>query len=320
MTAHDTGSSRGRATVVTPGNHDGVHRGHRALVDRARTMAGPLGAEVAALIFDPHPSAVLAPERAPALLTTVPRRRELLREAGADQVAVQAFDRAFAALSPETFVDRVLVEGLGARGVVVGPDFRFGQRRAGDVARLAALGAERGFEVAVVPPVLDEGERISSSRVRQAVAAGEVEAAARWLTRFHEVTGTVVEGHRRGRQIGFPTANLQVDPTLLPADGVYAVAARRLGGGPAEPLWEGVANLGVRPTFEAGRSVEVHLLDVPADLDLYGASLRVGFVARLRGERRFDGLDALLAQIQQDVGRGREVLAGVRGDERLRCL
>jgi len=317
MTAHHHAPSRGRPTVVTPGNHDGVHRGHRALLDRARRLAQPLDADVAALVFDPHPAAVLAPDRAPPLLTTIPRRRTLLAEAGADRVAVETFDEAFAASTPEAFVEQVLVGRLSARGVVVGPDFRFGRARAGDVALLATMGRTYGFEVAVVDPIVVDGERISSSRVRRAVADGQVAVAARWMTRVHETTGVVVPGDGRGRSIGVPTANLDVEGTLLPADGVYAVVVRRLGD-PDAGLLPGVANLGVRPTFEAGRSVEVHLFDV--DLDLYGETLRVGFVDRLRGEMRFDGVDDLVAQIRRDVDLGRSRLAEVRGDERLRCL
>lgn len=292
-----------RSSIVTPGNHDGVHFGHRALLDAARAMATRDGSAVVALTFDPHPAAVLAPERAPALLTTIDRRRELLLAFGADRVEVVRFDRAFASLSPEAFVRSVLVESLDTHGVVVGPDFHFGKARAGDTDALRELGREHGFEVQTVGPVTLEGAVVSSTRVRQAVRAGDVRGAARLLGRLHDVDGRVVRGDGRGRSIGVPTANLDCDPVLLPEDGVYAVAARMLG----EPdVLLGVANLGVRPTFAAGRSVEVHLLDV--DRDLYDARMRVAFVERLRGEQKFDGVEALKAQIARDAAEARKLL------------
>jgi len=297
-------------SCVVPGNHDGVHRGHRALIDAASTYAQPRGLRVVALTFDPHPLYVLAPERAPARLTTIARRIELLRGAGCDEVHVATFDAAFAAQSPETFADAVLVDTLHARAIVLGPDFRFGARRAGDLALLEELGRARDFEVVPLAPLCADGAPISSSRIRAALGDGDVRAAATLLGRVHDVDGEVVLGHQRGRTLGFPTANLGPSAVLLPADGVYAVVARVLGdaaaGAPARVLG-GVANLGVRPTVGAGRSVEVHLFDF--DGDLYGAQLRVGFVARLREERRFDGLAALTAQIAQDAADARVKLA-----------
>lgn len=297
--------------VITPGNHDGVHLGHRALVAAARERASAHGWRTIAMFFDPHPTTVLAPERAPAMLTTPARRAELLRGAGADEVAIVHFDRAFSMLEPEQFARDVLVAKYGARGVVVGPDFRFGHARAGDVAMLKQLGNQLGFDVVAAAPVLDGGEPISSSRVRRAVVDGDVAAAARFLARVHDVSGEVIVGDRRGRTIGFPTANLACDPVLLPADGVYAIVARVLGAGdaPEGALLHGVANLGVRPTFAAGRSVEAHLFDF--DGDLYGRRLRVGFVARVRGEQKFDGVEALVAQITHDARVAREGLAAI---------
>jgi riboflavin kinase / FMN adenylyltransferase len=301
-------------TVVTPGNHDGVHLGHRALVDEARRVAdeSPPPLRVVALTFDPHPLQFVAPERAPALLTTVERRAELLRDAGADEVVVQRFDRAFSELSPEAFVDRILVGELRARAVVVGADFRFGAQRAGDVAMLDRLAAERGMGVTIVQPVTLDGVTVSSSEVRAAVSRGEVEQAARMLTRVHELTRGVLHGAKRGRTIGFPTANLELTGLLAPADGVYAVAVRILDDDASQPSFSsvrhfGVANLGVRPTVAGGRSLEVHLLDFEGDL--YERSVRVGFVARLRGETKFPDLAALRAQIARDVEAGRRVLA-----------
>ncbi|MDB4984898.1 MAG: riboflavin kinase/FMN adenylyltransferase, partial [Myxococcaceae bacterium] len=267
-------------TVVTPGNYDGVHLGHRALVATARQVASvsALPLRVVALTFDPHPLHFIAPDRAPQLLTDVPRRIELLRAAGADEVVVQTFDRAFSLLSPVEFVQQILIEKLNAHAIVVGADFGFGAQRAGDVALLESLGAPRGIAVTTVPPVTLEGELVSSTHVRAALANGEVERAARMLTRVHDVDRRVVHGFERGRTIGFPTANLELAGSLAPADGVYAVSVRVLPDAHAAdpsvstPRYLGVANLGVRPTVQGGRSMEVHLLDFAGDL--YGRTLR----------------------------------------------
>lgn len=304
-------------TVVAPGNHDGVHRGHRALIATARRMAtreSP-ALRVAALTFDPHPLHFVAPDRAPPLLTTPARRAQLLRGAGADYVCVRKFDAAFASLSPEAFVEEVLIKELGAKGVVVGTDFRFGAQRAGDVELLHTLGARHGLNVVTVSPVTLDGRLVSSSQVRAALADGNVELAAQMLTRVHDVTRKVVQGDKRGRTIGFPTANLELKGLMPPADGVYAVSVRVLddvvggelaGPPPSTGRLMGVANLGVRPTLGAGRSMEVHILDF--DGDLYGRELRVGFVARIRGEQKFSGIDALRAQIARDVESGRRAI------------
>jgi riboflavin kinase/FMN adenylyltransferase len=289
-----------RASVVTPGNYDGVHLGHRALLAAAHARAG--GGRVVALTFDPHPAVVLAPDRAPPMLTTIARRTELFRALGAD-VHVVRFDRTFAALTPEEFVDRVLVGELGARGVIVGPDFHFGRGRAGDADLLRALGSSRGFDVEIMQPVIAEGDVVSSTRIRAALVAGDVALAARLLVRPHDVDGTVVRGDQRGRTIGVPTANLAPDPVLLPADGVYAVVGRELG---TDEVLRGVANLGVRPTFGAGRSIEAHFFDF--DRDLYDRRVRVAFVARIRAEQKFGGIEALKAQIARDIDDARAAL------------
>lgn len=292
-------------SVVTPGNHDGVHLGHRALVDAASRRARSEGLRTMAMFFEPHPTRILAPERAPVLLTGPERRVEFLKGAGADAVAVLPFDVDFARTSPEVFVRKVLIETCNAKGVVVGPDFHFGHRRSGNVATLRALGRQHGFDVQVVDPVMYEGEPVSSTRIRGLLHEGDVASVSAMLTRVHETDGEVIVGDRRGRTIGFPTANLDVSELQLPADGVYAVVARILGR-PEGARLLGVANLGVRPTMNAGRSVEVHLLDF--DGDIYGERLRIGFVERIRPEQRFDGLDALKAQIGRDVEVARESL------------
>jgi riboflavin kinase/FMN adenylyltransferase len=289
--------------VIAPGNHDGVHLGHRALIRRARSFAQAHGLETRALTFDPHPAAVLDGSRAKEVLTGQPRRAELLCGAGADRVRVQRFTPEFAALSPEAFVGTLLAQG--ARGLVVGPDFRFGCMRGGDAALLQRLGAREGFEVMIEPAVLFDGERVSSSAIRTALRAGDVAHASQLLGRLHEMQGRVVHGQERGRTLGFPTANLDPELVLPPLDGVYAVQVRELDSAQA-PLLQGVANLGTRPTFAAGRSLEVHLFDF--DRDIYDRELRVGFVARVRGEQRFSGVEALRIQISRDCDVARAVL------------
>ena len=295
--------------AIAPGNHDGVHLGHQALVQRACTYARANGLRAVALTFDPHPMTVLAPARAPTPLTTVERRVELLRLAGADDVVVEPFTPELASLAPDAFLHGLMRRG--ARALVVGPDFRFGKERAGDTALLERFGLAHGLQVMVEHPVLVDGARVSSSAVREAVAAGDVVRACVLLGHLPELTGTVVQGQQRGRTLGFPTANLACEPVLQPADGVYAVVVRVLGDG--APARAGVLNLGVRPTVAAGRSVEVHVLDF--DGDLYGERLRVGFVSRLRGEQKFSSLDALKAQIGLDCEAARSTVAV--SDERL---
>jgi riboflavin kinase/FMN adenylyltransferase len=291
--------------VIAPGNYDGVHVGHRHLLARARTLGAARQLAVRPLIFDPHPASVLAPERAPTPLTGIPRRTELLLGAGADEVWVQPFDRDYAAQSPEQFVERLLAAGAAA--LVVGPDFRFGRGRVGDVSQLQALCAARSCEVHVESPVLLDGVRVSSSAIRNALTAGELDLASRLLGRVHDLEGTVVQGDQRGRTLGFPTANLTAPGLLAPADGVYAVRVRVLGEPDTAPLLAGVANVGVRPTFGAGRSIEVHLFDY--DGSLYGRRLRVGFVARIRAERQFESVTALKQQIGVDCESARQRLA-----------
>lgn len=290
--------------AVTVGNFDGVHRGHQALVDACRGRATC----VTAMFFDPHPGAFFRPDAAPPLLTVGQRRQELLRHAGADTVETRAFDARFASQSPEEFVRDVLLAELNATTVVVGPDFRFGQGRAGDVSTLQSLGETLGFEVVIASAVSCDAEDdvISSTRVRDALVAGDAEMAASLLGHLHDVDGTVVKGDGRGRTIGVPTANLDQVAGMLPSDGVYSVLVTRAG---ESARWLGVANLGVRPTFGAGRSLEVHLLD--EDEDLYGVRLRVGFVARVRGETKFSGIDELVAQIARDKDLARHQLLSI---------
>ncbi len=293
-------------SVVTPGNHDGVHLGHRALIDAAKRTAAGHGWQTLAMCFEPHPTAVLAPERAPVLLTDMKRRIELLRGAGCDDVVVLPFDNEFSKMTPDGFVERVLLDACRAKGVVVGPDFHFGHKRSGNISTLRAWGTREGFSVELVQPVMYEGQAVSSTRLRRILwEDGNVEDAALMMTRVHETSGVVTHGDQRGRALGFPTANLEVEPLQLPKDGVYAVVARIFDEAGA-PLLHGVANLGHRPTFEAGHSIEVHLFGFEGDL--YGKRMRVGYVKRIRGEAKFDGLEALRGQIHRDCDEAKNAL------------
>ena len=301
-------------TVVTIGNFDGVHRGHRVILDRAREAADALGADVPVVVvtFDPHPMVVLRPDKAPAALTTIEQRVSLLAESGAEHVLVLPFDREMAAWSPEEFVRRVLVDALHAAAVVVGANFRFGHRASGDVDTLRRLGPEPGFTVD--PLDLAGGEPPwSSSVVRQALARGDVEAAAAVLGRPHTVEGVVVEGNHRGRELGYPTANVPTSGMVaVPADGVYAGTLQRLDD-PAAPVWPAAVSVGTNPTFDGvDRRVESYVLDRD-DLELYGVPVRVGFRAHLRGQVRFDGVDALVSQMADDVERSRTALGDLAG-------
>ncbi|HZS36152.1 MAG TPA: bifunctional riboflavin kinase/FAD synthetase [Polyangia bacterium] len=289
--------------VIAIGNFDGVHRGHAFIFDEVRRMAAP-GAEAVVLTFEPHPAKVLAPQFAPPLITPLQRKLELIAEHGIDVTVVQPFDQAFAALSPVEFVDRVLDRGLGAQHVCVGANFTFGRARAGTIPVLGELARERGFELHVIPDVTVDGMMCSSTKVREFVLEGRIDGARLVLGRDPEVEGEVVRGDGRGKSIGVPTANLKPDTELLPKEGVYAGWAERIG----EPRkWPAAINIGNNPTFGGAKvTVEAHLLD--ADVELYGARLRLGFVERLRGEQRFPSVDELVAQIRRDVEKTRAVM------------
>lgn len=293
-------------TVVTIGNFDGVHRGHQHVVRRAREVASDAGvATVVAVTFDPHPIAVLRPEHAPPTLTTIETRVGLLEQVGVDGVLVLPFDRSMAAWTPEEFVDRILVETLHAAAVVVGANFRFGARAAGDVATLRETGRERGFTAEGV--ALDGGPQVwSSTYVRNCLAAGDVEGAAEALGRPFSCRGVVVRGDQRGRELGYPTANVPTTGVAAPADGVYAGWLTRADTGERHPA---AISVGTNPTFEGERErrVESYVLD-RTDLELYGVEVEVTFVAHLRGMARFDGVEALLEQMADDVARARTLL------------
>ncbi len=305
-------------TVVTVGNFDGVHLGHQLVVGRAAEKAAELGAEVVAVTFDPHPLAVLRPDQAPPALTSVERRAELLAATGVDALLVVPFDRELASWSPERFVDDVLVRTLHAAAVVVGANFRFGSRAAGDVALLERLGPDRGFEAVGIP--LDGGpEAWSSSYVRRCLADGDVEGAAAALGRAVTVRGPVQRGDRRGRELGYPTANVAIGTEAAPADGVYAgwvtlVDDDHPDGHPDGARHPAAISVGTNPTFDGQRlrRVEAHVLDRD-DLDLYDRVVEVSFIHRLRGMERFDSVAELLDAMARDVDEARQALGASGG-------
>ena len=293
--------------VVAIGNFDGVHRGHRALIEAARARAAEFGAPLGVVTFEPHPREVLTPDRAPPRLTPFRIKARLLAELGVGHLFALTFNEYLMSKSPEQFVHDVLAGGLGVRHVVVGFDFRFGHKRAGDADTLAALGSDYGFEVTRIEPVAWRGEVCSSSRVREAVARGDVGQARDLLGHPFLVEGRVVAGDRRGRELGYPTANLRPGRRgLWPANGIYAVRATW---DAREPVWhDAVASLGVRPTFGGrDRLLEIHLFE--RDVDLYGRRLCCAFVERLRAEQTFATVEDLKAQMDQDSAAARAALA-----------
>jgi riboflavin kinase/FMN adenylyltransferase len=295
-------------SVVTIGVFDGVHRGHQRIVGRAAQIGGERGLPVVVITFDPHPDEVIRPGSHPPFLCSARRRAELLAQLGADAVCVLPFTLEFSRLDPDEFVRTVLVERFHAAVVVVGEDFRFGHKAAGDVALLAKLGEKYEFTAEGMPLLVADGAIISSTSIRQMLGAGDVAAAAKALGRPHRVEGTVVRGHQRGKALGFPTANLETPPhTAVPADGVYAGWLASLDGGRDAQRWPAAISIGTNPTFGEGeRTVEAYAIDRD-DLDLYGVHAAIDFIARLRGTLRFDSVGALVAQMRRDVDRAREL-------------
>ncbi|HLV21746.1 MAG TPA: bifunctional riboflavin kinase/FAD synthetase, partial [Polyangiaceae bacterium] len=293
-------------SLVAIGNFDGVHKGHRAVISAAAREARERALVPRVLTFHPHPAEVLG-RPAVARLTTLERKIELITDIDPDvQVVVEPFTHELSLTSPEDFVRTLLVSALWARVVIVGENFRFGHRRMGDLATLQQLGRSLGFEARAAELVGDAGGRFSSSRVRQALAAGDLAEAAAVLGRPHSISGRVVVGAQRGRTIGVPTANLGGVDEALPPFGVYACAVDVLEPRP-RALGPAVANIGLRPTVQGGFSAELHLLDF--DGDLYGTRLRAHLLERLREERKFDGLAELERQIRRDIEQARGVLA-----------
>ena len=287
-------------SVVTLGNFDGVHLGHRAIVGAVTERSRKLGVPAVVLTLHPHPIRVLRPDKAFKLIMPLEERIERLKALGIDRVTVLRFDHALAALGAREFLEHHVLVPLRPRVFVAGPDTRFGRDRAGDAELLRVVGKDRGFEVVQVPKVLVGGQRIGSSGLRRLVAAGDMSTVKTWLGRPFTVLGRVVHGEGRGRGIGVPTANVHTDNDLLPALGVYAVQLRLAGEQQSRP---GVANLGLRPTFDTPTPhpvLEVHLLS-PPESDLYGAEVELAFLEMLRGERRFDSVEALVSQIHADI-------------------
>ncbi|WP_420140459.1 bifunctional riboflavin kinase/FAD synthetase [Sphingomonas sp.] len=298
-----------RGAVMALGNFDGFHRGHQAVVARAVARARAIGRPAIVATFDPHPARHFRPDVPHFRLTTLAQRARLFAQAGADATLVLRFGADLAALSPAQFVHDELVGRYGAVGVVTGEDFTFGQGRAGTAALLAALGWERGLEAEAVAPVSDAGGVISSSRIRAALSAGDCATATRLLTRPFAIEGEVVHGDKRGRELGYPTANLELGDYLRPRYGIYAVRARLAD----SRAVDGVANLGIRPSFDPPRELlEPYFFDFSGDL--YGQTIEVALVAFLRPEARFDSLDALVAQMDEDSRAARTVLAATPDD------
>lgn len=290
--------------ILTIGSFDGLHRGHQTLLEATRKEAGRRGLPAVMVTFNPHPREVLSGRRA-SLLTTPSERSRLAHGFGMDGVSVLTFTHDVASLEPEAFVRRVLLDGLNMKGVVVGHDHHFGRDRAGTVELLRALSNDLGFEVTTLPALSDDGQVISSSRIRVALGLGDVAGAKELLGYAYGLTGTVVHGAGRGRSIGFPTANLQPEDErkVVPDRGVYAVRA-----GLDDGSWHAaMMNIGYRPTFGGtGLHLEVHLLDW--DGNLYGREVRVEYAERIRSEQKFEGVDALITQLNADRERCRAAL------------
>ncbi|WP_084058643.1 bifunctional riboflavin kinase/FAD synthetase [Desulfacinum hydrothermale] len=292
-----------RNPVITIGNFDGVHRGHRALFQRVIGWARKLKGESVVMTFDPHPLQVLRPGNGPNFITPYARKLELMEQEGIDVAIVVPFSQDFARISAHDFVKDLLVDRIGIRGIVVGYDYRFGRGREGNIKMLRDLGIRYGFQVEMVSGIELDGTVVSSTAIRHLIRDGRIQEAETLLGRPYEITGQVVKGRERGRLLGFPTANIRVETQVPPKAGVYAVEVELDG----EIYW-GAANFGTNPTFgDPEPSLEVHLLDFQGDL--YGKELTVRFVAKLRDEQRFDGPEALVDQIHKDVAETRRILA-----------
>lgn len=303
--AHPAGLPQGNGSVVTVGTFDGIHLGHWAVLQEIRRRAEASGRRSVLVTFDTHPLRVVRPDDAPMLLTTPAEKKDVLVESGLDYAVFLPFTTALSRYSPERFVEEILVGRLGVKELVIGYDHGFGRGREGGPDALEGFGRTHGFTVDVVRPVEAEGGAVSSTRLRTMVAAGDVAEVRACLGRPYSVRGTVVEGERKGRELGFPTANLQVlgANKLLPAEGVYAARAELRTGS-----WAGAVHLGPRPVFDGfAPTLEVHLLDF--DRDIYGEEVHLHFLDRLRAIEPFTTVDALVEQIQADVDETRALLA-----------
>ncbi len=288
--------------VATIGNFDGVHLGHQAVLGQLAEQGAKLGLPTVVVMFEPQPQEFFCGAGdAPPRLTRFREKVQTLRRYSVDRIVVLPFNPQLAAMPAEQFIQRLLVDGLGVKYLVVGDDFRFGHKRQGDFELLQLAGKQHGFQVAAMRSFLVDGERVSSTRIRTALAAGDMALADQMLGRIFRLSGKVVKGDQRGRQLGFPTANINLHRRSLPLQGVFAVETYGVEGEPVA----GVANIGVRPTFNGKRPVlEVHLLDFSGDL--YGRHVEVEILHKIRSEKRFDSLDALVAQIDRDIERARD--------------
>ncbi len=301
---HGIQSARGRLKdpAITIGNFDGIHKGHQALFQKVREWAHKLGGHSAVATFDPHPIEVLSPQRAPAFITSHRLKMDLIARCGIDATIVIPFNHLFSRMSAREFVQIVLVENIGAKAIIVGYDYRFGQGREGDIDFLRRLGGEYGFEVDTVSGIKVDETVVSSTAIRQMIAGGKIKDANRLLGRFFEVSGEVIAGRRRGISLGFPTANIRMPSTATPPTGVYVIEAEVEG-----KRYGGAANLGYNPTFgNTEVSLEAHLFDFHEDI--YGKTIVIRFIDRLREERRFSGPEELAVQIQKDVERAKKIL------------
>ncbi len=298
-----------KGASVAIGNFDGVHVGHQAVIDIARREADALSAPVGVLTFEPHPRAYFAPQSEPFRLMSAEARATRLEKLGVERLYQLNFNAALSALSPRDFAKNVISEGLGLRHVVVGADFCFGQGRSGTVEDLCAFGEEFGFGVTVAPLVTFEQGQVSSTSIRQALSEGRPRDAATQLGHWHRIEGPVIGGEQRGRELGYPTANMSVDGLHLPKLGVYAVLVDILEG-PFAGSYHGAASLGVRPMFgENTPNIETFIFDFTGDI--YGANVSVALVDYLRPELKFDGLDALITQMNADCDKAKEILAAL---------
>ncbi len=290
--------------VVTVGTFDGVHRGHMSVLSTVQTRAQELKRESIALSFEPHPQTVLNPKTASPILTTKEEKLEIIEKIGIHTFVILSFTRDFSLLSPKDFVERILLSRLGVGRFIIGHDHGFGRGRSGDIDMLEQLGQELGFEVEVVPPQIVDGDRISSTRIRKLISSGNMRLAANFLGRNYSFSGEVVKGESRGKQLGFPTANIRIgDPwKLIPPDGVYAVWTEVSG-----RRYKGVMNVGYRPSFGGKEHVvEVHIIGFESDL--YGRTLKVEVLEKIRDEMKFGSADQLAKQIEKDKEKGEEIL------------
>lgn len=288
--------------ALTIGNFDGVHRGHQAMLTRLKAAAAERGLPAAVMTFEPHPREVFTPALAPARLTSLREKIELFKQHGIDRMVLVHFSQRFAGLSPQEFIQQILLEGVQAHWILIGDDFRFGSKRAGDLGLLRQAGEQSGFAVESLDSVLSDGERVSSTAVREALAQGDMAKATRMLGRPYSISGRVVHGDKLGKELGFPTANVQMKHNKPPLAGIFAVELAGLEGN----CLQGVASLGVRPTvkIDGAATLEVHVFDFHERI--YGAHVRVDFLHKLRDEEKYPDLPTLIAQIERDVVEAKE--------------